>query len=193
MSSLKLERTFPVAATPETVWRCLLDPSMVVTCLPGASLDESSADGRRHEGAVTVKLGAMSVSYRGSADFVEVDDETRRMRVEAKGRERAGAGSAKMSVTVEVLPAEEGCEVCFKADIGVTGKIVAFGRGMIEVVTEEVFDDFSTRLCSKLAEGNGGVEDEAGTAGRGDVQPADGLAILVRALRSWLARLFGRR
>ena len=40
MSNLKIEESFDVKAPPDRVWAFLKDPAQVVTCLPGAALDE---------------------------------------------------------------------------------------------------------------------------------------------------------
>jgi len=206
MSSLTISRRFGIEAPPARVWAYLIDPSLVVTCLPGAALESSSEDGRRHGGNVTVKLGAMSVSYRGTAEFAEVDEAAHRLSVRAKGREKTGAGSADMTMQAQVLATEDGkSEVALEATVDVTGKIVTLGRGMIQVVSEQVLDEFTTCLAGKLATdaapGTGEADRDDGqqsapaTAGdpSSEVRPVNGLALLWRALRSWLRRMFGGR
>ncbi len=205
MSSLTISRRFRVDAPPARVWAYLIDPSLVVTCLPGAALESSSADGLRHDGNVTVKLGAMSVSYRGTAELAEVDEAARRLSVRAKGREKTGAGSADMSMLAQVLPADGGnSEVTLDASVDVTGRIVTLGRGMIQVVSEQVLDEFTACLAGKLSadaatpeadgeqksDGAGAVPSPASGAAA-QVRPVNGLALLWRALRSWLRRVLG--
>lgn len=202
MASLTIDRRFSVDAPPDRVWGYLTDPALVVACLPGAALVSSSEDGLRHEGTVTVKLGAFGVSYRGTAEFAEVDRAHRRLRVRAKGREKAGAGSADMSMAAEVLAAEGGCEVTIQASVTVTGRIVALGRGMIEVVSEQLLSDFAQCLSTRVSRSSDGPADPfdavpgaaaAAAAARPEVEPANALAILFRALRAWLSRVFRSR
>lgn len=204
MSTLTISRRFRIEAPPARVWAYLTDPSLVVTCLPGAALESSSEDGLRHDGNVTVKLGAMSVSYRGTAEFAEVDESARKLSVRAKGREKTGAGSADMSMQARVLETEEGkSEVTLEASVDVTGKVVTLGRGMIQVVSEQVLDEFTGCLASKLAAdpgpetGDAEHQDSGRTAPHpssdpaAEVRPMNGLALLWRALRSWLRRVIG--
>ncbi len=198
MANLSIERRFEVSAPPEDVWAYLTTPELVVTCLPGAELVSSSDDGRSHEGTVTVKLGAMGVSYRGTAEFVEVDASARRLQVRAKGREKTGAGSAEMTMTAQVDAKGGGTsEVSLEAGASVSGKIVTLGRGMIEVVSEQVLSEFVACLSDKLATRGGPAADDdpAGQAAPASATPApaNALAILWRALRSWLRRLLGGR
>ena len=46
MSTLNVSKRFPVHAPPERVWRYLVRPSLVVSCLPGAALEASLVAGR---------------------------------------------------------------------------------------------------------------------------------------------------
>jgi carbon monoxide dehydrogenase subunit G len=200
MSSLTIDRRFSVEAPPDRVWAYLTDPSLVVTCLPGAALVSSSEDGLRHEGTVAVKLGSLGVTYRGTAEFTEVDAERRRLRLRAKGREKAGGGSADMTMTSGVIAAGTGSEVTIEASVTVTGKIVALGRGMIEVVSEQLLTDFTTCLSSRVsqpveAESHASGAEAGGTgpgsAAPAAVEPANALSIFLRALWARLKRLFG--
>ena len=163
-SSMKIEERFTLAAPPERVWAYLTDASRVVVCLPGAVLESSSEDGRTHAGAVKVKLGAVTVSYAGTAEFVEVDEGARTIRMEAKGRERRGSGSVRMTMVSTVRAAEGGTEVSVEADVQLAGRIVSFGRGMIEVVSGELFKDFVRCLAANVEEQDTGEAGEAGEA-----------------------------
>lgn len=218
MATLSISRRFPVDAPPERVLAYLTTPSLLVYCLPGAELTSSSDDGRSHEGTVTVKLGALSVSYRGTATFEEVDAEARRLRVRAKAREKTGGGSAELTVAIEVAAADAGgSEVSLDASASVSGRLVTLGRGMIDIVSEQVLSDFVSCLSSMLgasvaAENVAAASDaaqDAAPAAESPVgappvggptpaprfqapPPASALGILWRALRSWLRRLLGR-
>ena len=54
---------FSVAAPIDAVWRFVMDPKQVVTCMPGATLDEV-VDDRSFLGSVQVKLGAVKATAR---------------------------------------------------------------------------------------------------------------------------------
>ncbi len=150
MANVNVSRTVPVNAPPDTVWSYIVRPERIVGCLPGATLVSSSEDGRRHEGTVSVAVGPLAVAYKGTAEFVEVDDAARRLRVEAKGREKTGAGMVSMTMTAEVAPRDGGSEVRVDAAVQLAGRIVAFGRGMVDAVMEEVLDEFATCLSARL-------------------------------------------
>ena len=95
MSTLKVEETICLAAPVERVWKFLLDPAAVAGCLPGARLD-AVEDERNFTGTMKVKVGPVTTEFRGKASFTEVVPEEHRVRLQASGDDKGGAGSAKM-------------------------------------------------------------------------------------------------
>jgi uncharacterized protein len=73
--AFKVEEEFEVQAPVEQVWQYLIDPAKVVVRIPGAELVESQ-DEQTFLGAVKVKLGPVSMSYKGRVKFTEVDEQT---------------------------------------------------------------------------------------------------------------------
>ncbi len=66
----KVEEEFEVNAPVQRVWEYLIDPAKVVVCIPGAELLESQ-DERTFMGAVKVKVGPVTMSYKGQVKFTE--------------------------------------------------------------------------------------------------------------------------
>jgi len=163
MSQLSIRQQFTVGVPPERVWPTLLDPAKVVLCLPGASLD-GAQDERTFKGSLRVSMGPVTVGYRGTIVFEEVDHGERRVRVSGRGREATGSGSASLTMESRVTESERGSLVTVQSEVQVTGKLVTFGRGMIERVSREMLDDFARRLDELLA-GPGSEEGEAAVAG----------------------------
>ena len=189
MSSLKIQEQFELEAAPERVWEYLVDPERVVTCLPGAVIESSEGD-RTYRGSLKLKVGPASMTYRGVAEFVELDAGRRRMRLEGKGSEKGGGGQVRMVMvsTVEALGAGRS-RVVIDVDLKLAGKIVRFGRGMIGVVSERLFQDFTECLAAKLVADDEGGGDDASGGAPGAMSP---VRLLFRALWSRLRRLFGR-
>ena len=148
--AFKIEERFEVKAPVERVWQYLIDPQRVVHCLPGAELLEQQ-DERTFVGAIKVKVGPLSMSYKGQGKFTEINEETHQVRMVGDAREVGGSGSTKVSMLSTVSPLESGgCEVLVNADIDLVGKIVQFGRGMIEEVSRQMFRQFSTCVRQQL-------------------------------------------
>jgi carbon monoxide dehydrogenase subunit G len=209
MSALKIEERFELDAHPDEAWAYLTRPDRIVVCLPGAELTEV-VDERNYVGRVKVKLGAVTMDYRGTAEFTEVDPEQRVIRMKGKGRERRGGGTVSLAMESTIRELEGGrCEVTVVADIQLAGKIIRFGRGMIQAVTAEIFKEFTVCLAAELAGGKPPGEasdgdaaaqpcpaeesgDLAGTPAGSSSETLSLLPLLLRSLGSWLRRLFGR-
>ena len=148
--AFKIEERFEVKAPVERVWKYLIDPKRVVECLPGAQLLEQP-DERTFLGAIKVKVGPLSMSYKGQGKFTEINEETHQVRIVGDAREVSGSGSTKVSMLSTVTPLADGTsEVLVNADVDLVGKIVQFGRGMIEEVSRQMFRQFSTCLKQHL-------------------------------------------
>src|SRR5215813_7050660 len=146
----KIEEEFEVQAPVQRVWEYLIDPAKVVACIPGAELLESQ-DERTFMGAVEVKVGPMTMSYKGQVKFTEVDEQGRQVRMVGEGRESGGAGSAKVTMLSKVTPLDGGGSlVVVNAEVDLVGKIVQFGRGMIEEVSRQLFRQFSACVKQRL-------------------------------------------
>jgi len=148
--AFKIEERFEVQAPVERVWQYLIDPKRVVECLPGAELLEQKDD-QTFLGAIKVKVGPLSMSYKGQAKFTEINEQTHQVRMVGDAREVTGSGSTKVSMLSTVVPlASGGSEVSVNADVELVGKIVQFGRGMIEEVSRQMFKQFSSCVKQHL-------------------------------------------
>lgn len=148
--AFKIEEKFEVQAPVERVWKYLIDPQKVVQCLPGAELLEMQ-DERNFLGAIKVKVGPLAMSFKGRAQFTEVNEETHQVRMVGEAREVSGSGSTKVTMLSTVAPlAGGGSEVLVNAEVDLVGKIVQFGRGMIEEVSRQMFRQFSVCVRQQL-------------------------------------------
>jgi carbon monoxide dehydrogenase subunit G len=162
----KIEEEFEVRAPVQQVWEYLIDPAKVVVCIPGAELLEAQ-DERTFVGAVKVKVGPMTMSYKGLMKFTEVDEQEHQVRMVGEGRETGGAGSAKVTMLSKVAPLDGGTAlVVVSAEVDLVGKIVQFGRGMIEEVSKQLFRQFSASVKQRLE-----VANEAQQSGTQTAEP----------------------
>src|SRR5260370_38504522 len=94
--AIELDNSFTVPVLPEQAWEVLLDVERIAPCMPGASV--LSVDGDSIEGQVKVKLGPLSLAYKGTAKFVGKDQATHTIGPDASGKETRGAGTASAAV-----------------------------------------------------------------------------------------------
>ncbi|MBS1105568.1 MAG: carbon monoxide dehydrogenase subunit [Deltaproteobacteria bacterium] len=191
--ALEIRETFRVAAPVDRVWRFLMDPAEVASCMPGASLDEV-VDARTFLGTVRIRLGAISASYKGRVRFDEVDDAGRTIRAVAEGRE-TGGGTAKGTLTSRLSALPDGStEVIAEASVDLTGRVVQVGRGMIQGVSAQLFKEFVARVCAKLEMPVGEL---AAALPAGAPAPGEGdsirlLPLVLNVLRNAIVRFFRR-
>ncbi len=183
MSTLKIEERFRVAADPERVFAFLTDPQRVVACMPGAELERVEGE-RRILGHVTVAVGAIQVAYRGAVELTQLDAAARRVRAVGEGREKGGAGKVTLQLELGVAAAGAGSEVTIEAEASLAGRIVRFGRGMLESVSRQLFAQFAAAVRERL-------EAETASEPAAPSRPIRALPLLWRALLDWLRRLFG--
>ena len=141
---MQLTNSFAVAAPPERVYAFLLDVQRVVTCMPGAELDEV-VDPTTFKGKVKIKVGPITVSYAGTARITEKDETAKSATLVGEGRETTGPGSAKATTKMDVTAAGAGSTVTLTTDYTVAGRVAQFGRG-------SVMEDVSRRLVTQMAD-----------------------------------------
>ena len=141
---MRFDDSFTVPVGPAEVWDALTDIERVSRCLPGAELTEIR-DNEFH-GVVTVKLGPIAASYKGSARFESLDEESRTLFINAQGRDRHGQGNARARVRAVLVPSGDGTRVEMTNDVDITGKAAQFGRGILPDVSREIMSQFAANL-----------------------------------------------
>ena len=145
-----IENDFTVAATPDDTYALMTDVERVAPCIPGATIT-----GRRDDGAydalVGVKMGPMSLTYKGEVRIVEQDDATRTARMLAKATEARGQGTAQAELTMRVEPADDGgSHVSVSSDILVTGRVAQMGRGIMVDVASRMIGEMAKAMEATL-------------------------------------------
>jgi uncharacterized protein len=161
--AIEFDNSFTVPVPPEQAWDVLLDVQTIAPCMPGASVDE--VDGDVVNGRMRIKVGPVSLTYRGTAKFTERNPETRTLALEASGKETRGAGTASADVLATLVPDPAGTLVNIHTSMNVTGRPAQFGRGVMVEVGGKLVDQFAVNLAKLLAgEPAAGASPAAGTS-----------------------------
>jgi hypothetical protein len=147
---MEITKSFTINAPADAVWAFLIDPYRVARCLPGAALTEK-IDDATYVGTITVKVGPVTASYRGKLHFDRLDPVAKEADLSGSGQETKGKGGADMrmkSRVVERGPNET--EVTVVSDVNVVGVLAQFGRGMIQDVSDALFQKFSQAMRREL-------------------------------------------
>ena len=145
---MEFTNEFTVPTDVDTALAVLTDLEKVAPCLPGAQLEE--VDGDVYTGRVKVKVGPISMTYRGQAELAETDTDAKQAHIRASGKETRGTGTAKADVHARLRPEGDGTVVTVVTDLTVTGKPAQFGRGVMAEVGSKIIDTFAERLRTML-------------------------------------------
>jgi carbon monoxide dehydrogenase subunit G len=149
---MEFDNSFTVNAPLQRVWDFLLNVREVAPCMPGAQLTEVVSD-TEYKGTVKIKLGAVQISYKGTATISEVDEETHTVVLVASGRETRGTGNASSTTTSRLV--EEGPNrtvVNLHSQVDVSGRVAQFGRSIMQDVASRLLGEFARNLEAKLLE-----------------------------------------
>jgi carbon monoxide dehydrogenase subunit G len=100
---------------------------------------------------MTVKVGPVSSSYKGKVVFERLDPARRTAEIVATGTDVRGRGGADLRLTSsvrEIAPGET--EVTAVSLVNITGILAQMGRGMIQDVSDQMFQVFSQRMRAEL-------------------------------------------
>src|SRR6516225_10133194 len=174
--AMEMDHSFTVPVPPDRAWDVLLDVERIAPCMPGATVDEF--DGEVVTGRIKVKVGPVSLTYRGTAKFTERDPDAKVMVIEASGREIRGAGTASAAVRASLEPESggEATKVSMHTTMKLTGRPAQFGRGVMVEVGGKLVEQFATNLAQLIAGDSpaGPGEDGGPAAPAGTVTEAAG-------------------
>lgn len=151
---MKIVNGFTVSAPPDEVFAFLLDVNKVVRCVPGAELTEA-IDSSTFQGKLTVKAGAVTIKYQGTAEIVDTQESDDRavVTVKARGRETAGSGQVFATVIMTVAAAGGATEVTIDTDVNIAGKLAQFGRGTVEDMAKKMIGDMAHCIQDRIGQG----------------------------------------
>ncbi|MCP2335541.1 SRPBCC family protein [Actinomadura rupiterrae] len=145
---MELDHEFTVPVPVERAWSVLLDVERVALCMPGATLD--SADGEEYQGRLKVRVGAMTITYRGTARIVAADEGAGTLTIDARGKEARGSGTANATVQAKLREEDGTTHVSVRTKLNVTGRPAQFGRNILSEVGGKLVGRFAKALAEEL-------------------------------------------
>jgi carbon monoxide dehydrogenase subunit G len=145
---MELDHEFTVPVPVDQAWPVLLDVERIAPCMPGATLD--SVDGDHFTGRLKVKLGAMTITYRGSARIASRDETAHTVSIEGTGKEARGSGTASATVQAHLHDEGERTRVTVHTKLNVTGRPAQFGRNILAEVGGKLVGRFADNLAEEI-------------------------------------------
>ena len=162
---MRFENTFEVDAPIDEVYTALLDVERVAPCVPGAEVLEQTGEDN-YQVAIKVKVGPISMTYKGNVEIVERDEANHRAVMRARARETRGQGTADARVTMSLAEAgPQHTTGTMEADVQLAGRAAAMGRGVIQDVSAKIVSTFSDNLEAMLSGRGPAAEPAAAPAG----------------------------
>jgi uncharacterized protein len=200
---VKLEKRYPIDASPAQCWAVLRDVRAVAGCMPGASITEQ-VDATHYKGAVKLKVGPANAAFAGDIEVLALDEAAQRVQLLGKGADKGGS-TASMDLTATVEPGATAgqCMLVGVAAVIVNGKFAQFGGRMMVQVSDMILGQFADNFRIAAAAVPGAAPAVAATAVETRATPStaapkattelSALAIGWALVKSWFAGLFGKR
>ena len=143
---MDLTATYTFDAPPDRVWDLLMDPVILVSCIPGCQGFEPQGNDR-YNIVLTVGLAAITGTYDGTVVLADkVPHSSYRLIVEGQGR----GGFVKGGSDITLRPEGNGTIVDVSGKVQVGGAIARVGQRLIGSVAKMMMDKFFGCLQSKL-------------------------------------------
>jgi uncharacterized protein len=173
---MQLDSTFSVVAPIDEVWATLMDFERVAGCVPGAEILNRLSDDAYQVG-MKVKLGPIAMQYKGLMNVIERDADAHRAVFQGRAQEARGQGTAQGTATLVLSDEGDGTtRGTVSADVDLSGKVAAMGKGIIGSVTDQMMALFADNLQAMLGEETDGATDAAPGATETATEAATGPA-----------------
>jgi uncharacterized protein len=137
---VELDHAFRTGKPADYNLEAVTDLERVIPCVEGGSVLERTSDDEA-KAEIKVRMGAMSMTFRGTVTVVEKTADRALLRV--KSRDTGGSGHANADVTFALN--DGGGDIHTAAQI--TGKAASMGEGIVQSVLDALITDFTTKLA----------------------------------------------
>jgi carbon monoxide dehydrogenase subunit G len=140
---VELDHQFSSDKPIEETWQGILDLERLIPCVEGGSVIERTGP-ESVKAEIKIKMGAMSLTFKGTVEVAEQDPGAHRALLKVKSREAGGQGYANADVTFAL--SNGGGTVHTAAQI--TGKAASMGEGVMVTVLDALISDFTGKLAT---------------------------------------------
>ena len=139
---VELDHSFQTGQPAAYNWDAILDLERVIPCVEGGKVIERESDDLA-KAEIKVKMGAMSMDFKGTVEVASKDEAARRAVLRVKSKDTNGSGYANADVTFALN--DGGGDIHTAAKI--TGKAASMGEGVVATVLDALIKDFTTKLA----------------------------------------------
>jgi carbon monoxide dehydrogenase subunit G len=140
---VELDHAFSTGKPADYNWDAVLDLDRIIPCVEGGKvLELENPDLAKAE--IKVKMGAMSMTFKGTVEVVAKDEPARHAILRIKSKDTGGSGYANADVAFTLN--DGGGTIHTEAKI--TGKAASMGEGVVSTVLDALIKDFTTKLAA---------------------------------------------
>jgi len=140
---VELDHSFSSGKPTDYNWQAILDLERVIPCVEGGRVVERTGP-TTARAEILVRMGAMSMTFTGTVEVVEQDEDAHRAVLQIKSKDTGGQGHANADVTFSL--ADGGGTIHTAAQI--TGKAASMGEGVVVSVLDALIKDFTQKLAT---------------------------------------------
>jgi carbon monoxide dehydrogenase subunit G len=143
---MKVEGSYTFPGTAEQVWKLLLDPEALRSCVPGAQeLTETSPD--QYDAVLKVGVAAIRGTYKGKVAIADKEEPTSyTLLIEGSG----GPGFVKGSAKITLAENGQNTDIKVDGDGQVGGMIAGVGQRMLPGVAKMLMNQFFECLRARM-------------------------------------------
>ena len=139
---VELDHSFSSGKPTDYNWEAILDLDRIVPCVEGGKvIERTSPESAKAE--IVVRMGAMSLTFRGTVEVAERDEAAHRAVLRIKSKEKSNQGHANADVTFDLQ--DGGGTIHTAAQI--SGKAASMGEGVMVTVLDALINDFTQKLA----------------------------------------------
>jgi uncharacterized protein len=140
---VELDHAFTSSKPSEETWAAILDLDRLIPCVEGGSVTERTGpDSAKAE--IKVKMGAMSLTFKGTVEVVERDAAAHYALLKVKSREVGGQGHANADVQISLSSGRGTIHTAAQ----ITGKAASMGEGVMTTVLDALITDFTGKIST---------------------------------------------
>ena len=140
---VELNHSFNTGKDTDYNWDAVLDLDRVIPCVEGGKVVELESP-EKAKAEIKVKMGAMSMTFKGTVEVAERDDAEHKAMLRIKSKDTGGQGYANADVTFALN--NGGGDIHTAATI--SGKAASMGEGVVQSVLDALIKDFTGKLAN---------------------------------------------
>ena len=140
---VELDHRFENGKPIDYNWEAVLDLDRIIPCVEGGTVLERTSP-ELAQAQILVKMGAMSMTFKGTVEVASKDVAERRAVLRIKSKDTGGSGYANADVAFSLN--DGGGTIHTEAKI--TGKAASMGEGVVATVLDALIKDFTTKLAA---------------------------------------------